>query len=96
MSAYMIARVEVTDLDKFKQYSAAAGMVTEKFGGKYLARGGSLEGLENFSDAGKRVVIIEFADLATANAWYNSDEYQEAKKLRENAATGNFLIVDGC
>ena len=96
MAAYMIARVEVTDLEKFKQYSAAAGLVTQKYGGKYLARGGELAGLENFTDADKRLVIIEFSDMDTANAWYNSEEYQEAKKLREGAATGNFLIVDGC
>ncbi len=95
MSAYMIARVEVSDLEKFKLYAAAAGPVTQKFGGKYLARGGELAGLENFDDDGKRVVIIEFSDMNTAKAWYNSPEYQEAKKLREDAAVGNFLIVDG-
>ena len=95
MSAYMIARVEVKDLENFKKYAEGAGAATAKFGGKYLARGGELVGLENHEDDGKRVVIIEFPSLDDAKAWYNSPEYQEARKHRENAAVGRFMIVDG-
>ena len=95
MSAYMIARVDVTDLDAWKNYAANAGPTVEKFGGKYIARGGSLTGLENFEDEGKRVVIIRFPDVETAENWYNSPEYQEVKKLRDGAGHGRFMIVDG-
>lgn len=95
MPAYMIGRVEVTDLDKWKEYAAAAGPATEKFGGKYIARGGALEGLENHEDEGKRVVIVEFKDMETAQAWYQSPEYQAAKALREGAGFARFMIVDG-
>jgi len=95
MPAYMIARVEVKDLENFKKYAEGAGVATAKFGGKYLARGGELVGLENHEDDGKRVVIIEFPSLDDAKAWYNSAEYQEARKHRENAAFGRFMIVDG-
>lgn len=95
MPAYMIGRVDVTDLDKWKEYAAAAGPATEKFGGKYIARGGALEGLENHEDEGKRVVIVEFKDMETAQAWYQSPEYQAAKALREGAGFARFMIVDG-
>lgn len=95
MAAYMIARVEVTDLENFKKYAEGAGAATAKFGGKYLARGGELVGLENHEDDGKRVVVIEFPDMESAKSWYNSDEYQTAKKHRQNAAFGRFMIVDG-
>lgn len=95
MPAYMIGRVEVTDLDKWKEYAAAAGPATAKFGGKYIARGGALEGLENHEDEGKRVVIVEFKDMETAQAWYHSLEYQAAKALREGAGFARFMIVDG-
>ena len=94
MSAYMIAQIDVTDLEEFKKYAALAGAVTEKFGGKYLARGGATEALENY-ETGDRVVIIEFPDLVTARAWYESDDYQSARKIREDAAVGKFLIVEG-
>ncbi len=95
MSAYMIARVSVKDMEAYKKYAAAAGPAAEKFGGKFLSRGGELTGLENHEDDGKRVVIIEFPDVKTAKAWYDSPEYQAAIKLRENAAFGRFMIVDG-
>lgn len=95
MPAYMIGRVEVTDLEKWKEYAAAAGPATAKFGGKYIARGGALEGLENHEDEGKRVVIVEFKDMETAQAWYHSPEYQAAKVLREGAGFARFMIVDG-
>jgi uncharacterized protein (DUF1330 family) len=42
-----------------------------------------------------RLVVIEFADRAAAEAWYNSPEYQAARKLREGAAIGTFIAVDG-
>jgi uncharacterized protein (DUF1330 family) len=95
MTAYMIAQVDVTDAAEFKKYADLAGAVTAKYGGKYLARGGETEALENY-EVGNRVVIIEFPDRAAARAWYESDEYQSAKKFRENAAVGKFLIVEGC
>jgi uncharacterized protein (DUF1330 family) len=94
MSAYMIALVTVTDLEQFKQYAAAATEATAKYGGKYLARGGASTLLEGNMPA-ERLVVIEFADRAAAEAWYNSPEYQAARKLREGAATGSFVAVDG-
>ncbi len=95
MTAYMIAQVDVTDLDRFKEYAALAGPITDKFGGKYLARGGELEVLENYID-GIRVVVIEFPNRQAAHDWYHSPEYQAAMKIRQEAAVGKFLIVEGC
>lgn len=95
MAAYMVGRVEVTDLEKWKEYAAAAGPATEKFGGKYIARGGELVGLENHEDEGKRIVIVEFPDMDAAKAWYASTEYQAAKEKREGAGYARFMIVDG-
>ena len=94
MSAYMVAMLTVTDPEEFKHYAAAAGPATAKYGGTYLARGGALSVLEG--DLGReRVVIIEFKDKAAAEAWYNSPEYQAARKLREGAAIGTFVAVEG-
>lgn len=94
MSAYMIAQVKVTDPEQFKLYAAAAGKATAQYGGTYLARGGEMSLLEGDLTA-ERLVIIEFKDRASAETWYNSPEYQAAKKLREGAATGIFAAVDG-
>jgi len=51
MTAYVIARVDVTDADKWMEYAAAAGPTVADHGGKYLARGGASEGLENWEAA---------------------------------------------
>ncbi|MEO0328296.1 MAG: DUF1330 domain-containing protein [Pseudomonadota bacterium] len=95
MTAYVIARVDVTDLEKWKEYAASAGPAVANFGGKYLARGGAHEGLENFEDEGKRIVILEFPDMDAARNWYNSAEYQAAKAKREGAGYARFTLVDG-
>ena len=95
MTAYVIVRAEVTDLDKWKEYAAAAGPTSVEYGGKYIARGGAVEGLENFEDEGKRVVILEFPDMDSARNWYNSAEYTAARAKRAGAGHAQFMIVDG-
>ena len=95
MTAYVVVRADVTDLDKWIEYAGAAGPTSVPYGGKYIARGGAVEGLENFQDEGKRVVIMEFPDMEAARNWYNSAEYQAAKTKREGAGTAQFMIVDG-
>ncbi|MEM9332857.1 MAG: DUF1330 domain-containing protein [Pseudomonadota bacterium] len=95
MTAYIIARVDVSDAEKWKEYAGAAGPTVAAHGGKYIARGGAVEGLENHEDEGRRIVILEFPDMDTARAWYNSAEYQAARAKREGAGFARFTIVDG-
>lgn len=95
MTAYVIARVDVTDTDKWKEYAAAASPAVAAFGGRYIARGGTVEALENFEDEGKRVVILEFPDMDAARNWYNSDQYQAAKAKREGAGYARFTLLEG-
>ncbi|MDA1238954.1 MAG: DUF1330 domain-containing protein, partial [Proteobacteria bacterium] len=42
-----------------------------------------------------RTVIIEFENLSTAIACYESAEYQAAKSLRTAIAEGDLVIVEG-
>lgn len=95
MPAYLIGRVDVTDLEKWKEYAAAAGPAADKYGGKYLVRGGPSEGLENYEDEGKRIVVVEFPDMQAARDWYNSEEYQAAMKKRDGAGYARFTLVEG-
>ncbi|PKN33946.1 MAG: DUF1330 domain-containing protein [Deltaproteobacteria bacterium HGW-Deltaproteobacteria-19] len=95
MAAYVIAQVEVTDWDKFKEYLKETPIVSAQYGGKYIARGGEMVVLEG-DDYSKRVVIIEFPSLAKAKEWYSSKEYREIKKLREGAAKGLLIAIEGC
>lgn len=94
MPAYWIGMISVTNPDKFKGYSDRAPAAIAKFGGKMLSRGGQLTNLEGAPPPG-RIAIIEFKDVATAKACYDSPEYQEAKRHREGAATAQFFIIEG-
>lgn len=92
MSAYWIAHVSIHDMEQYKQYMALAPLAFEKYGAKILARGGKsicMEGAEY-----ERHVIIEFSDLASAQACYSSEEYQKAKTARQGCADVMISIVE--
>lgn len=90
----MIARVLVTDWERYREYTRATPAAIEKYGGRFIVRGGETVTLEGPPETG-RIVIIEFPNLDQAKAFYNSQEYSRAKKLREGAATGQFLAIEG-
>ena len=94
MPAYVIAEVDVTDAQAYKLYAGKAPGVTLPAGGKYLARAGQVECLEG-SPPKSRVVVIEFADMAAARAFYYGKAYQEIVPLRQAASQGRLFLVDG-
>ncbi|KZL26663.1 DUF1330 domain-containing protein [Pseudovibrio sp. WM33] len=91
--AYWVAHVTVTDPEPYKLYADGASTAFKKYSANVLARGGKFEDLEGANHP--RNVVIEFADMETAMACYNSEEYQAAKKHRENAGIANIIIVEG-
>jgi len=94
MTAFILARVEITDWDRYKEYVKETPGVVEKYGGRFIARGGKVETLEGGEEKG-RLVLIEFPSFEKAKEFYYSPEYQEVKKLRAGAASGQFLAIDG-
>ena len=93
MPAYWIARVKVSNPDSYGEYAKRVPAAVEKFGGRFLARGGRVECLEG--EAHPRNVVIEFPDFETAVNCYNSPEYQEAKAFATGAAERDIIILDG-
>ena len=95
MPAYMIVTASIKDREAFiSGYGAAAGALVEKFGGKYVLRGPGAELLEgNFGD-GASMVISEWPDKEAAKRFWNSPEYIEVKKLRENVADCQVLLIE--
>lgn len=90
---YWIANVTVTDEENYPEYLKAGAPVYEKFGAKFVVRGGRCQSMEGSTHS--RNVVIEFKDYDTAVAAYESEEYQVAKALRNKYANSNFLIVEG-
>ena len=94
MAAYLLGRVEITDQDRYKEYMKETPGIIKKYGGKFIVRGGEVISLEGAEETG-RLVLIEFPTLEKAKEFYYSEEYQEAKKLRAGAASGQFLAING-
>ena len=94
MPAYVIVETDVHDPEQYQRYRDAAQVTVAAEGGRFLVRGGDLAVLEGDWEP-KRLVVLEFEDLETATRWYDSDDYGEAKRLRENAATLRVVAVEG-
>ena len=90
---YWIARVDVRDPERYKDYVAAARPAFEKYGAVFLARGGRYERLEGQVRA--RNVVIEFPSLEAAHDCYHSPEYQVAAAIRQEVADTEMVIVEG-
>jgi len=91
--AYWIARVEVANMDGYKDYVAQNGPVFKQYGAKFLVRAGKYENPEGSSRS--RNVVIEFKDYDTALACYNSPEYQRLVAIRKPHAENDLVIVEG-
>lgn len=93
MSAYLIARVRVDNSDGYRAYLPKSLQSIEKFGGRFLARGGRTKVLEGPCE-NNRIVIVEFDSMTIAESWYESDEYQEARAIRAPHSTASFTLVE--
>jgi uncharacterized protein (DUF1330 family) len=94
MAAYVIADIRVTDPVGYEPYRPLAAASIARFGGRFRARGGTAQLLEG-GPAPERIVVIEFPDAATAQRWYQSEEYQSALKIRQAASQGRLILVEG-
>jgi uncharacterized protein (DUF1330 family) len=94
MPAYFVAELEVTNVAGFEPYRAAVPATIAAYGGRYLTRGGTVELIEG-GPPPKRVVILEFPDVAAVKRWYGSPEYQQILPARLANSTGRAFIVEG-
>jgi uncharacterized protein (DUF1330 family) len=94
MAAYVIAEVTITDPQGFEAYRQMVPATIAKYGGKFLVRGGAMELLEGNWEP-KRLVIIEFGSAERAKQWWASEDYREAKELRQRTAQTNLIVIEG-
>jgi uncharacterized protein (DUF1330 family) len=90
---YCIVRADIHSPEAYAQYAQAATEAIKKHGGRPLVRGGAYEAMEGQARA--RNVVLEFDSVEAARAFYLSEEYQSARKMREYAATVEYVIVEG-
>ena len=94
MPAYVIAHIDVKDPVRYEDYKKMSPVSIEKFGGRFIARGGKTESLEGTWQP-KRLVLLEFPSVERAREWWASEEYAPAKALRQATSTGDMIIVEG-
>ena len=90
---YWVARVDVTDPEKYKTYITANAAAFAKYGARFLVRSGAYEVVEG--TARSRNVVIEFPSYQAALDCWNSAEYQAARDRRLGAATADVIVIEG-
>jgi uncharacterized protein (DUF1330 family) len=95
MAAYLIVDTLLDNPDLYEDYKVRAKPLVEAFGGEYLARGGSMIFKETDLWTPTRMVLIKFADAASANAFYDSAQYQELLPISKKSARRTIFVLEG-
>jgi uncharacterized protein (DUF1330 family) len=90
---YWMVRVTVNDPERYKDYIAANKAPLEKYGAKFIVRGGAYEVVKGASR--ERHVILEFSSYAAAKDCFFSPEYQAALAIFKTCAESDVVIVEG-
>jgi uncharacterized protein (DUF1330 family) len=94
MPAYVIVEIDIVDPVGYDEYKNLAGTTVEKYGGRYIVRGGKVETLEG-DWSPKRIVVLEFESTQRAKEWLNCEEYREPRKMRHRTARTKMILVEG-
>ena len=94
MSAYVVVQVDIKDPVRYADYKEMVPASLEKYGGKFLVRGGKTHTMEG-GWAPKRFVLVEFPTVEQAKAWWDSPEYRAARDLRQATADSQLIIAEG-
>ena len=92
---FLLVDVDIHNIDEYKKYLEKVKPMVEKFGGKYLIKGGKIDAKETDLWKPKRIVLVKFPNKSSALKWYNSEEYRALKHLRLNNASSNILFIEG-
>ncbi|MFZ1891968.1 MAG: DUF1330 domain-containing protein [Formosimonas sp.] len=91
--AYVIVNVNITDATQYDQYRVLSSQAMTEHGAEILVRGGAQTILEG--EFHPRTVIMKFASVDKAQAFYDSQTYIAARALRKDASVANMVIVEG-
>ena len=94
MSAFVITDVEITDASLYGQFFEQVTGTVEAHGGKFVARGGTLEVILG-EWTPKRIAILEFDSLQQIRTWLASPEYTALSDIRSRSSNINMVIVEG-
>ena len=90
--AFVLGGHIMRDMEHFRPYAEAVPAVVQSFGGRFLARGGTVTPLHG-SFIPERVVLIEFATADDALKFYVSDRYAPLLRIRLATTEARLLIM---
>ena len=92
---YVVVDMQISNLEQYKQYMAAAPAAVAAFGGEYLVRGGRFEALEGDWQPA-RMAMLRFPSYEQAKAFYDAEQYRAARAKRAGATEFfNMVLVEG-
>ena len=94
MAAYSIVNIDILDPPAFKEYQARFPALLEKFGGRYIVRGGATEDVEG-GWVPQRLIVIEYPTLDHARRLMASAEYRALKQIRDRSTRTDWITVEG-
>ena len=95
---YLVVELVINDAEKYEGYRQQVLPLLEEGGGRFIVRGGArlqLEGSDDSHHDQIRTVVVEFASMDAALAWYRSPAYQRLKAIRESATVSRAFAVEG-
>jgi uncharacterized protein (DUF1330 family) len=99
MPVYNVTLVNKKDKQKYNEYIAALTELIEKYGGRYLVRGGRVIPLFKGRELERRhvdkVVIMEFPSAAAHGRCFTSREYLDLIPLRDAGADVRAFLLEG-
>lgn len=94
MPAYVIFDVDIRDMDRYQDFMKQVKPALEAAGARYLARGGEHKVYEG-DWTPRRIVLLEFPDLAAWEMFYHGPVYQGLKSIRDECSSARLVGVAG-
>ncbi|MBM3505625.1 MAG: DUF1330 domain-containing protein [Alphaproteobacteria bacterium] len=94
MAVYAIGDIDVFDQAGYERYMREVPEIVEKYGGRYLVRGGPAENLEGDWHP-RRIVVLEFPTMAALQNFYRAHDFAELKAQRQAVSRSRMIAVEG-
>ncbi len=90
---YVVVTIrKINDVEAFREYAVQAQPMVERYGGRYVAVDKTPA-----VHAGEwpyvRTIIVSYPNLAAAQKFYDSPEYQALVPIRRRAIAANIVLV---
>ena len=94
MPAFVLVEITIHDHDLYAEYKKLTPTSIDAFGGKFVIRGGKAISMEGDWNP-ERIVLLEFPNVQLAQEWWDSEQYAQAKEIRQKSAFTKMIIVEG-